>query len=73
MPSFDRDHFAFEYACTAPKEDFAETFMTALRYRCSLGRFASRPWLHRKLLAVRRAITIAARERAPTIRGPRIG
>ncbi|MCC6645181.1 MAG: hypothetical protein IT374_06380 [Polyangiaceae bacterium] len=70
-PSFDRDHFVSEYACTAPKEDFAETFMTALRYRRSLDRFASRPGLRRKVLAVRRAITIAAKERAPTVRGPR--
>jgi hypothetical protein len=72
-PEYDPSRFVSEYACTAPKEDFAETFMTFLRCRRSLHRFARRRPLHRKLLAVERAVAIAAKERAPSVRGPRVG
>lgn len=70
-PAFDPERFASAYACEAPKEDFAETFMLLLRHRRGLDRFASRPALYRKLRRLERAVAIAARERAPRIRGPR--
>jgi hypothetical protein len=70
-PEFDPNRFASAYACEAPKEDFAETFMLLLRHRRGLDRFASRPGLHRKLRRLERAVAIAARERAPRVRGPR--
>jgi hypothetical protein len=70
-PDFDPARFVSEYACTAPREDFAETFMTLLRYRRSLDRFRHRRGLHQKLLGVRRAIAVAAKGRVHTVRGPR--
>lgn len=54
-PAFDPDAFVSEYAATAPKEDFAETFMVVLRD----GRrgFDTKPArLRRKLEAVVKAI-----------------
>lgn len=71
IPEFDPAQFISAYACVAPKEDFAETFMTFLRYRRSLERFRHRRGLHDKLLAVRRAVAIAAKERVWSVRGPR--
>lgn len=62
-PPFDRDAFVSEYACTLPKEDFAETFMVYLRMRRSLSRYAKRPGLYAKLLAVEKAVALAARTR----------
>jgi hypothetical protein len=73
QPDFDPDAFASNYACTLPKEDFAETFMLLLRHRRSLDRFAARRGLYRKLRRLERAVAIAARERAPRVRGPREG
>jgi hypothetical protein len=70
-PDYDPDHFASAYACTAPKEDFAETFMLLLRHRRSLDRFAGRRGLHRKLRRLERAVALAAKERAPRVLGPR--
>jgi hypothetical protein len=70
-PRFDARDFVSHYATTKPREDFAETFMTFLRNRRSVGRFRRRPGLHRKLLAVASAVREAARERAPCVRGPR--
>jgi hypothetical protein len=71
QPAFDPDAFVSDYACCAPKEDFAETFMFFLRYRRSLDRFRSRKRLHRKLRAVQAAVRVAARERVHRVRGPR--
>lgn len=62
-PSFDRSSFASNYACTRPREDFAETFMIFLRSR-SLARFHTRPGLYAKLRAVEAAVFVAANERA---------
>lgn len=69
--TFDPAEFVSSYACTAPAEDFAETFMAYLRHRRSLDRLAHRPGVRRKLRAVAAAIASAARDRAPRIRGPR--
>jgi hypothetical protein len=48
--------FVSSYALKAPYEDFAETFMTCLRYRGAASRFRNRPGLHRKIMAVRGAM-----------------
>lgn len=53
--------FASGYATTAPKEDFAETFMYFLRYRNTLDRFRPRGGLYKKLKSVERAVSVAAR------------
>ena len=45
----------------APYEDFAETFMTCLRYWGSASRFRNRPGLYQKIMAVRTAIDVATR------------
>jgi hypothetical protein len=71
QPAFDPAHFVSEYATTSPAEDFCETFAYYLKYRRSLVRFRRRRGLWRKLRAVQRAVEVAARERAPRIRGPR--
>lgn len=57
-----RNEFVSDYAATLSREDFAETFMTYLKYRKSLGRFKSRPGVYKKLLAVERAVKTARRE-----------
>lgn len=57
-----RDDFVSEYAATLSCEDFAETFMYYLRYRNSIDRFASRPGVYKKLLAVQKAVATASRE-----------
>jgi hypothetical protein len=57
-----RDDFVSEYATTLSCEDFAETFMYYLRYRNSLDRFASRPGVYKKLLAIQKAVATASRE-----------
>jgi hypothetical protein len=62
--AFDRADFVSDYACAAPREDFAETFMLYLRARRSLARFRPRTGLHAKLRAVESAVSVAARERA---------
>jgi hypothetical protein len=69
----DRAEFVSDYAMTSPAEDFAETFMTFLRYRRSLDRFRPRRGVYRKLAAVERAVARAAKERVPRVRGPRQG
>lgn len=51
--------FVSDYAATLAKEDFAESFATYLRYRNSLGRFAGRPGIKKKLMAVEQAVQIA--------------
>jgi hypothetical protein len=63
-PAFDRAEFASDYACFAPREDFAETFMLYLRARRSLARFRPRAGLYAKLRAVESAVAVAARDRA---------
>ena len=50
------------YAISAPYEDFAETFMTCLRYKNSLDRFKSRPGVFKKVVAVRKAIDKRAQQ-----------
>lgn len=70
-PEFDRADFVSEYACTAPKEDFAETFMVFLRRHDSLDRYLGRPGVYRKLKALERAVAKAVRERVHRVRGPR--
>ena len=70
-PEYDRAEFVSNYARTSPAEDFCETFMTYLRCRRSLHRFDRRPGVRRKLDAVASAVAIAARDRAPRVRGPR--
>ncbi len=72
-PADNPAEFVSGYATTSPAEDFAETFMTFLRYRRSLGRFRSRRGVHRKLAAVERAVARAAKERVARVRGPREG
>ena len=57
-----RNDFVSDYAKTLSREDFAETFMTYLKYRNSLERFKSRTGVYRKLLAVERAVKTARRE-----------
>ena len=54
--------FVSPYAMKAPYEDFAETFMTCLRYWGSASRFRNRPGLYQKILAVRNAIDVKARQ-----------
>ena len=54
--------FVSDYAISAPCEDFAETFMTCLRYRNSLDRFRSRPGVFKKVTAVRKAIDQTAQK-----------
>lgn len=51
--------FVSDYAATLAKEDFAESFATYLRYRNSLGRFAGRPGIKKKLMAVEQAVQMA--------------
>jgi hypothetical protein len=70
-PAPDPRHFVSNYATESPAEDFCETFMFYLKYRRSLRRFAHRRGVYRKLRAVERAVKVAARERAPRVRGPR--
>lgn len=70
-PEFDEADFVSEYACEAPKEDFAETFMVYLRCHRSLDQFRARRGVYRKLKAVERAVAVAASERVQRIRGPR--
>lgn len=62
-----RNDFVSEYAATLAKEDFAETFMTYLRYRNSLHRFKSRPSVWKKLRAVERAIGKINRHNFPVM------
>ncbi len=69
--TYDSSNFVSEYATTSAKEDFAETFMTYLRFRRSLERFRNRAGLYAKLLAVEDAVQRAASERAARIRGPK--
>jgi len=57
-----QNEFVSEYAATLSREDLAETFMTYLKYRNSLGRFKSRPGVYKKLVAVERAVKTARRE-----------
>lgn len=54
--------FVSAYATERPCEDFAETFMTFLRYRNSLDRFRTRPGVYRKLKAVGKAAKTARKE-----------
>ncbi len=70
-PEYDPTDFVTAYACTRPAEDFCESVATYLRCRQSLHRFDRRPGVKRKLLAVARAIEVAARDRVPRRRGPR--
>lgn len=70
-PEYNPAEYVSTYACTRPAEDFCETFMTFLRCHRSLHRFDRRPGVKRKLLAVARAIEVAARDRVPRVRGPR--
>lgn len=69
--TYSLSDYVSAYATTNAKEDFAETFMTYLRFRRSLGRFRNRVGLYAKLLAVADAVRRAASERAPRIRGPK--
>jgi hypothetical protein len=62
-PVFDASAFVSEYACTRPREDFAETFMLFLRARRSLSRHRSKRGLYAKLRAVQRAVDEASRTR----------
>jgi hypothetical protein len=62
-PAFDRWNFVSSYACSRPREDFAETFMVFLRSRRSLVRFRTLPGLYAKLRAVEAAVFSAAKER----------
>ena len=57
-----REDFVSEYAATHFCEDFAETFMTYLRYRNSLDRFKARKGVYRKLKAVEKAVDRARLE-----------
>lgn len=57
-----RNEFVSEYAATHFCEDFAETFMTYLRYRNCLNKFQSRKRVFAKLKAVERAVAKARRE-----------
>jgi hypothetical protein len=63
QPAFDRADFVSEYACTAPKEDFAETFMVFLRARRSLHRYEGRAGVYAKLRAVEKAVERAVATR----------
>ena len=71
IPEENPRNFVSAYACEAPKEDFAETFMMFLRYRKSHDRFRDRRGVYRKLKAVERAVSVAGKERVLSIRGPR--
>ena len=51
--------FVSWYAATQPCEDFAETFMTYLRFRNNLDKFRSRPGVYRKLKVVEKAVAQA--------------
>ncbi len=55
------EEFITDYATTNASEDFAETFMFFLKYRRSLGRFANRPGVYKKVRAVEHAVEQAAR------------
>ena len=57
-----REDFVSNYAATRFCEDFAETFMTYLRYRNSLDRFKARKGVYRKLKSVEKAVTKARLE-----------
>ena len=70
--SYDQSAFVSKYAMTNAKEDFAETFMTYLRFRRSLGRFRRRGGVYDKLLAVHDAVTRAADLRVARVRGLRV-
>ena len=61
--AYDPDEFVSNYATTRPAENFAETFMTFLKYRKTLGRFRKRTGVYRKLMAVKKAVGVAAKER----------
>jgi hypothetical protein len=58
--AFSQSSYAKEYvslyAMSAPKEDFAETFMYFLKYHKNLSRFKSRPVIYKKLLAIKKSI-----------------
>lgn len=56
------NEFVSWYAATQPCEDFAETFMTYLRFRKNLEKFSSRPGVYRKLKAVEKAVAQARKE-----------
>jgi hypothetical protein len=56
------NEFVSEYAVTNASEDFAETFMTFLRCRDSLGRFEHRAGVYRKLRAVEKATSVSRRK-----------
>ena len=56
------NEYVSPYAISAPYEDFAETFMTCLRYKNSLDRFKSRPGVYKKVVAVRKAIDKRAQQ-----------
>jgi hypothetical protein len=56
-----RMHFISDYATTNSSEDFAETFMYYLKYRRTLGRFASRPLVYQKLKMVQQIVGATAR------------
>lgn len=54
--------FVSEYASTLFCEDFAETFMTYLRYRRCLNKFKSRTGVFAKLKAVEKAVALTRSE-----------
>lgn len=60
---FHSAEFVTGYAMTNAKEDFAETFMTYLRWHACLNRFATRPGVYSKLLAVESAVRRAVKTR----------
>jgi hypothetical protein len=47
--SYDPKMHVSKYAATAPYEDFAETFMTYVKYGGKIHRFKNRPVLHKKM------------------------
>ena len=57
-----QNDFVSEYASTHFCEDFAETFMTYLRYRKCLDKFKSRTGVFAKLTAVEKAVALARGE-----------
>ena len=58
--------FATPYAVVNASEDFADTFMLYLREHESLEACASRPGVHRKVLAIEHAVKEQSRRLAAT-------
>lgn len=58
--------FATPYAVVNASEDFADTFMLYLRKHESLEAYASRPGVHRKVLAIEHAVKEQSRRLAAT-------